>query len=47
MIKDSINIIKPTNAPIIQKLVLDVRKLGKSDMNRFNPCGNQATHFTS
>ncbi len=47
MIKDSINIIKPTNAPIIQKPLLGVRKLGRSEMDRFNPCGDQTTHFTS
>jgi hypothetical protein len=47
MIKDSINILKPTNAPIIKKLVLGVRKLRRSEMNRFNPCGDKATHFTN
>jgi hypothetical protein len=37
MIKGSINTIKPTNAPIIQKPMLGVRKFGRSEMNRFNP----------
>lgn len=26
---------------------LGVKKPRKSDMDRFNPCGNQATHFAS
>jgi histone acetyltransferase (RNA polymerase elongator complex component) len=27
--------------------VLGVKKLGKSEMNGFNPCGDQAAHFTN
>jgi hypothetical protein len=27
--------------------MLGVRKFGGSDMDEFNPCGNQPTHFTN
>ncbi len=47
MIKDSSNGIEPIGAPIIQKPMLGVRKFGGSDMDEFNPCGNQPTHFTN
>ncbi len=45
MTKDSTNGIEPIGAPRIQKLVLRVRKHGKTNMS--NPCGDQATHFVN
>jgi len=45
MTKNSTNGIEPISALKIQKLVLCVKKLGGSDMDRFNPCGDQVTHF--
>jgi hypothetical protein len=39
MRKDSSNGIEPIGAPIIQKPMLGVRKLGGSDMDEYNPCG--------
>ncbi len=45
MTKNSTNGIEPINAPKIWKLMLCVKKLGGSDMDKFNPCGNQVTHF--
>ncbi len=35
----------PTNVPKIQKLELEVRKLGGNDINWSNRCGDQSTHF--
>jgi hypothetical protein len=37
--------IEPTSAFRIQKPMLGVRKHGRNDMDGFNPCGNQVTHF--
>jgi hypothetical protein len=45
MTKNSTNGIEPISAPKIRKLVLCVKKLGGSDMDKFNPCGDQVTHF--
>jgi hypothetical protein len=45
MTKDCTNGIEPIGAPRIQKLVLRVRKHGRTNM--FNYCGNQATHFVN
>jgi hypothetical protein len=45
MTKNSTNGIEPISAPKIRKLVLCVKKLGGSDMHKFNPCGDQVTHF--
>jgi len=43
--KGSTNGIKPIGAPKIWKFVWGVKKLGESDVDRLNPCGNQITHF--
>lgn len=45
MTKNSTNGIEFISAPKIRKLVLCVKKLGGSDMDKFNPCGDQITHF--
>jgi len=37
--------IEPTSAFRIWKTMLGVTKHGGNDMDRFNPCGNQVTHF--
>jgi hypothetical protein len=39
--------IEPISAFKIRKLMLGVTKHGGNDMDRFNPCGNQVTHFTN
>jgi hypothetical protein len=39
--------IEPTNAFRIRKPMLGVRKHGRNDMDKFNPCGNQVTQFIS
>ncbi len=44
---DYTNGIKHTSAPKIHKLMFGVKKLSGSDVDRFKPYGNQATHFTS
>jgi hypothetical protein len=36
---------KNLNGAFILKLMLNVRKLKGSDMDGFNPYGNQTTHF--
>ncbi len=43
--KDSTNRKKPTRTPRIQRLDLGVRKLGRIDIDLFNPYGDQTTHF--
>jgi len=43
--KDSTNGKKPIGTPRIRKLDLGVKKPRGSDINWFNPYGNQATHF--
>jgi hypothetical protein len=43
--KDSTNSIKPINALKTHKPMSGVKKPRRSDMNKCNPCGNQATHF--
>jgi hypothetical protein len=37
--------IEPTSAFRIRKPMLGVRKHGGNDMDKFNLCGNQVTHF--
>jgi hypothetical protein len=43
--KDSTKGKKPTKAPKTQRLNSCVRKLGGSDIDWFNPYGDQMTHF--
>ncbi len=44
---DSTNGIKHISPPKIHKQYFNVIKLSGSDMDRFQPCGDQTTHFTS
>jgi hypothetical protein len=37
--------VDPTNATKIQKPKSRIRKLGGTDIEWSNPCGNQATHY--
>jgi hypothetical protein len=39
------NGLNPTNVPKVWKPKLGVKKLGRNDLKRSNPCGNQVAHF--
>jgi hypothetical protein len=39
------NDLDPIDVPKIKKPYLEVKKLGKSDIEWSNPCGDQVTHF--
>jgi len=39
------NGLDPTSVPKVQKPKLGIRKLRGSDLERSNPCGDQAAHF--
>jgi len=43
--KDSMNGIEPNSALKIHKFVSSSRKPRGGDMDKSNPCGDQATHF--
>ncbi len=46
-INGSTNDLDPIGVPKTWKPKLGIRKSGGSDIEWFNPCGDQATHFTN
>jgi hypothetical protein len=45
--KDCTNGKEPIRAPRIQRPNSGVRKLGRNDIDLFNPCWDQTTHFVN